>query len=311
MRKADTEKRMLDYDVPLDYGRMMEYLDIFVSRYDFVSVNYIGTSILGHGIPIVKLGKRENAVLYVGSHHAAEWITSAVLMKFINEYSELFRSNRPPFGCDASIFDRSIYIIPMLNPDGVDIAVNGVNEDNILYDRLVKMNNGSRDFKLWKANARGVDLNHNYNSGFAEYKIIEREQGIYGGGPTKYSGENPESEPEVGALCNYLRFNENIKAVLTLHTQGEEIYYSSGGKVLANTENIARYLSRLSGYSLGLPDGTATYGGLTDWVIEELARPSFTLECGKGETPLPLTDLFSIYSSLRELLFRFPECFSR
>ena len=53
------------------------------------------------------------------------------------------------------------------------------------------------DFTHWQANARGVDLNHNYDAGFLEYKQIEAEQGILGGGPTRYSGECPESEPEV------------------------------------------------------------------------------------------------------------------
>jgi g-D-glutamyl-meso-diaminopimelate peptidase len=170
----------------------------------------------------------------------------------------------------------------------------------------LKMNGGSRDFSHWQANARGVDLNHNYNCGFAEYKRFEAEQGIFDGAPTRFSGNMPESEPETASLCNFLRFNEDIKIVLTLHSQGEEIYFTSGNRTAPRSRTIAGALSRMSGYSLATPKGMAAYGGLTDWCISELDRPSFTVECGKGENPLPLGDYFKIYTRLREILFTAP-----
>ena len=302
-------KSIITIDKPLDYSLMMKHIDGFIEKYPFISVSFLGSSILGKSIPIIKLGEGERFVLYVGSHHGAEWMTSAILMRFINDYCELYRCERSPYGQFIHEMRTSIYVVPMLNPDGVDISINGADSAGVLKERLISMNGGSEDFLRWKANARGVDLNHNYDAGFVEYKQVEPSLGIFGGGPTKYSGEFPESEPEVGALCNYLRFNENIKAVLTLHTQGEEIYYSSGSKTMPRAESIAKYISRMCGYSLGIPTGSAAYGGLTDWMICRLARHSFTLECGKGETPLPLDSFFSIYSGLRELLFKFPELF--
>ena len=45
---------------------------------------------------------------------------------------------------------------------------------------------------------------------------------------------------------------------------------------------------------------------MTDFVVGELGRPAFTLECGKGENPLPLSDYFPIYAGLREVLFTLP-----
>ena len=302
---SENKKSELDTRA-LDYTFMMELLDELCRRYDFFSMNYLGTSLLGKNIPIVKLGDADDAVLYVGSHHAAEWLCGTVLMRFLFDYSTLRSTDKSPFGVRLSEYPKSIYVVPMLNPDGVDMAINGVSEDNILKDRLFSMNKNSRDFSHWKANARGVDLNHNYNAGFEEYKPIEASLGIFGGAPTRYSGEYAESEPEVGALCSFLRFNENVKMVLTLHTQGEEIYYSSGDVVLPKAKEIAAYFSRLCGYAAAVPEGAAAYGGLTDWVIRELGRYSFTLECGRGETPLPLEDGFKIYSDLRELLFSAP-----
>lgn len=308
MDENKIEKNILEYDKPLDFALMMEYLGIFTERYDFLEMNFPIRSLLGKGIPMIKLGEGKNSVIYIASHHASEWLCSVVLLRFINEYCELYKNKRKIYNIDiAELYERkSIYIVPMLNPDGVDIAINGIDESNILYDRLLSMNGGSRDFSHWKANARGVDLNHNYNAGFMEYKKLEMKEGIYGGGPTRYSGESAESEPETGNLCNFIRFNENINMAITLHSQGEEIYYSSGETLAKRSYEIAKYFSRLSGYSLAKADGLAAYGGFTDWFIKELGKPSFTIECGKGENPLPLEDYFPIYTHLREILFMAP-----
>jgi g-D-glutamyl-meso-diaminopimelate peptidase len=199
----------------------------------------------------------------------------------------------------------------MLNPDGVELSVNGLSRDNVLYDRLIQMNGGSEDFKNWNSNGRGVDLNHNYNYGFAEYKMKESEQGITGGAPTRFSGENPESEPETGYLCSYIRFFGDFCGAISLHSQGEEIYYKSGAYAPNGAERIAEYFGLICGYKPCIATGTAAYGGFTDWFINEFDRPSFTFECGKGENPLPIINLPGIYFDLRRVLFEAPLILSR
>ena len=310
-REINQNKHILTYNAPMDYSLMMSYINEFSERYKFMAVSSVGESIMGRSIPIITLGEGAKSALYVGAHHGMEWITTILLLRFINEYCELMKKNGRIFNVTLShLFStRTIYVIPMLNPDGVDYQINGVGDDNPIYERLVKMNNGSRDFSGWQANARGVDLNHNYNCGFSEYKVLEAEQGIFDGAPTRFSGNMPESEPECASLCNFLRFNDDIKAVLTFHTQGEEIYYTSGGRTAPRSLAIAGALSRMSGYTLSSPDGMAAYGGLTDWCIAELGRPSFTIECGRGENPLPIDDYFKIYTDIRELLFMTPTFF--
>ena len=304
-------KKYLDYTRPLDHSVMMEYINELSERYPFISVLSLGESILGKGIPIITLGEGENSVLYVGAHHGMEWITSIALLRFVNEYAELYEKKRSIFSFDLGYLysSRSIHIVPMLNPDGVDYQINGVSKDNVIYERVMKMNGNSEDFSKWQANARGVDLNHNYNCGFSEYKRLELEAGISGGAPTRFSGNMPESEPEVASLCNYLRFNDNIKGIITLHTQGEEIYYGVAPDD-TRSKRIGATLSRLSGYKLAAANGMAAYGGLSDWCSSVLKRPSFTVECGKGENPLPLSDNFKIYADIREMLFSFPTMIS-
>ena len=292
---------------------MNELIEQFAEKYSFISINNLGNSIFGRHIPLVKLGDGKNKVVYIGSHHGSEWITSAILLRFINEYCELYKSRGKveEIPIENLFQNMEIHIIPMLNPDGVELSVNGLDENNIMRERLLSMNGGSTNFIKWNANGRGVDLNHNYNCGFSEYKKLESEQGIPNGAPTRFSGEYPESEPEVGYLCNYLRFYGDFCGAITLHSQGEEIYYKSGGYCPAESESIVRYFSRLSGYTPRQAEGLAAFGGFTDWFISEFDKPSFTFECGKGENPLPITALPLIYLKLRRILFEAPLILSR
>ena len=303
------DRTVQDFSVPLDYSRMMQCIDLFIERYPFLSVTSAGTSLYGKTIPMLRLGNEKcgRTVVYVGAHHGMEWLTSAILLRFVNEYCEYYREKRRIYSINPEYLFRSrlICVIPMLNPDGVDIQIHGTDASPI-PDRLKMMNGGSSDFTKWQANGRGVDLNHNYDAGFAAYKPIERDAGITGGAPTRYSGEYPESEPEVGMLANYLRFDESVRMILTLHTQGEEIYYTTDGTCPDKAKSIARTLSQISGYTLSVPEGMASYGGLTDWAIGTLGIPSFTIECGKGENPLPVSAFYSLYSKLREMLFTAP-----
>lgn len=305
----DTSKTILDYPLALTYERMMFYLNCFADRYCHLEFTTLGESLLGRTIPMITLGEGNKTILYVGAHHGMEWMTSILLLRFINEYAEAHKEGRRIYSTHVPYLfkERRIIIVPMLNPDGVNYTIEGVKQDNPLKTRLERMNPNHPDYSHWQANARGVDLNHNYDAGFIEYKKIEQELGITGGGPTRYSGECPESEPEVGYLCNYLRFNrEKIQAVITLHTQGEEIYYTGCGETLSRSQSMGKALARLCGYRLNKPEGPASYGGLTDWCIRSLGIPSFTVECGKGQNPLPLEEYFCIYATVRQMLFEAP-----
>lgn len=301
-------KKIIELKSPINHNFMIKTIEQFLQRYDFIQIGNLGTSIFERDIPIVKLGNGEKKVIYIGSHHGSEWITSGLLLRFINEYCELYKSGGNVSGIlIKDIFDSvELNIVPMLNPDGVELSINGVTADNVFYQRLIGMNNGSNDFSHWQANGRGVDLNHNYNFGFLEYKKLEVQEGIEGGAATRYSGEYPESEPESGYLCNYLRFYNDFVGAVSLHTQGEEIYYKSGDICPPGSENIAKYISGLCQYSLGKAEGMAAYGGFTDWFVNEFNKPSFTMECGKGNNPLPINELPMIYIRIRRVLFELP-----
>ena len=296
---------------PLDHRQLMNALNHLSMRFPTIGMGYLGESILGKGIPLITIGSGKKEILYLGAHHGMEWITSILLLRFLKEFCEIHAHNGSVYGVSLEQLCRSytLYVIPMLNPDGVDYQIHGVEKSNPLYERVLQMNGGASDFSHWQANARGVDLNHNYDAGFEKYKTLEAENGILGGAPTRYSGEAPESEPEVAYLCNFIRFHQNLCGVLTLHTQGEEIYYQSSEKTLPKSESVAKKLAQMSGYTLAQAHGMASYGGLTDWCVQKMEIPAFTVECGKGNNPLPISCAFSIYANLRKLLFLFPTMF--
>ena len=267
-------------------------------------VGQIGYSILGRRLHSLSLGNGKRARLYVATHHAMEWPTSVVLLRLISELCDGLCKEKEGFFGELRDFleENRLIFIPMLNPDGVELQIKGAKKGDLLYERQIKMNRCSEDFSHWQANARGVDLNHNYNAGFYEYKRIERELEIEGPCATRYSGEHPESEPEVSALCNLIRALD-VERIYTLHTQGEEIFYTSGEKELEKSLTIGKELERLSGYKLSRPEGAAAYGGLIDWAITKKDIPSFTIECGLGKNPLPPSDAKEIYEKIRKMLF--------
>lgn len=278
-----------------------EFLSSFLEREGPWQCATIGKSILGKDIDCYKMGSGRRSILCVGAHHAMEYITGIALYRFIDFLLENSARGSSFYGVNITFLLQkfTFWIIPCLNPDGVEMHLHGLC-DNPLSARQVRMN-GSEDFSEWQANARGVDLNHNYNAGFFEYKRMEAGEGIVAG-KSKYSGEFPESEPEVSALCALVR-TVMPSAVVSLHTQGREIYSKPA---TARVSRMCERLARAINYSSAVPEGSAMYGGLSDYTGDVLKIPSFTVELGYGKNPLPEDSLSEIVMATRKLLVLLP-----
>lgn len=270
-------------------------------RYKFLSLTSIGKSVLGKNLYCLSIGRHSTSTLYVGGVHGQEWLTSLLLLRFAEELLEAIEKD----GCIGGIAVEKIlensclYIIPCLNPDGVDIACLGREGAGRLAPSVEKISQGY--YGSWNANARGVDLNHNFDAGFSILRQMEEEEGISGPAPRRYSGPTPESEPETKALVKFCK-SHPIQKALAFHSQGEEIYYRYGDRQPQKSEFIAGVLASSSGYRLADPEGLASHGGFKDWFIKEFVLPAFTIEIGRGQNPLPIEELEPIYARLLELL---------
>ena len=269
-----------------------------------VTCTVLARSILGREIPLITLGRGKRAVLYVGTHCGTESLTAGLLLDFIADYWRQYERLATVYEYPMRYLfeDRRIYIVPMLNPDGTEYALHGIEDTNPLQERVRQMK-GDLDLSGWRANARGVELGHNYDAGFAACKKAERDVGIFGGAPTGYAGEYPESEPETAALCRFLRLHrDEIKGILSFHVGDGEIFCSCGDNLTAKTMSVGRVLSRFTGYCLRRPEELSLRGTLADWCITSLHRPAFTVNCGG----LPHATPAVIYEHLRRVLFSFP-----
>jgi len=284
-------------NIDYTYDIMKKDLEGLKARYPFIEVSSAGKSELGKELYYVKLGSGPNKVFYNGSHHAIEWITTPLLMKFIENFSKAYALRQSIEGYNpVDIWNKStIYVMPMVNPDGVDLVLNGIEKSNPYYNELIKWNNGSSDFsRNWSANIRGVDLNHNYDALWQVSKDAEKSYGVYGPGPTRYSGTAPESESESRAVADLTRKN-NFRLVIAYHSQGELIYWNFQNLATAEAKNIALRFAELSGYELGETTGITSYAGYKDWFIDKYRRPGYTIEVGRGVNPLPITQFNNIY----------------
>ena len=276
--------KILEFNRPMDHTYMIEWLGILCSRYKNINIMSIGTSILGKDIPMICLGHGTPQIIYVGAIHGTDSLCTTLLLRFINEYFELTQKGRTIFNINAKYMEdsRTICIVPMLNPDGVDYVINSVEPSNPFYSRLIKLNNESSDFSLWKFNSRGIDIDKNFTFGY------QQENGIM-----------PESEPESAALRGIIKFNKNyIKLIIQLEQDNEKLICAPQEPL--SYRRIARSIGRIYGHPICSQSSNICPGSLINFAGIEQGIPAYKI-LYKDQN-----DIFKTYSDLRETLFVAP-----
>lgn len=214
--------------------------------------------------------EEEAEVLFIGCHHAREWISVEVpllLAKYLLENYALDSEVR-------NLVDQSqVWIVPLLNPDGLEYSIHFYR-----YWRKNRRDNGDGSY--------GVDLNRNYgcnwgfdNLGSSPYSYSE-----------VYRGASPFSEPETQAVRD-LFAARNFQTMITYHSYSQVILYPWGytedpPDEAALLDQIAATLSGLlqsvngNVYEFGQA-GKAMYltnGDATDWIFSAYGIPSYTIE---------------------------------
>lgn len=297
MKKLNRLTELFFSSRPNDEGRAR--MEGVLSELDSVGITRIGRSILGRDINAFSIGNGGGRVAIFGAHHALEFVTANILYAFVYAMADESFDICASLALDRGLlFDSFSYcVVPCVNPDGIEMHLGGCGEEPLL-PRQTAMSGG--DYSLWQANARGVDLNHNYEYDFGEYKRLEGQRNIQPGA-SLFSGEYPESEPESRSVAAFIRALAPM-AVVSLHSQGEELYVQPGSD---KAHRLGGRLSELTGYALSVPIDTARYGGLCDYT-GSLGIPSVTYEVGKGTNPLPLSDAVGIFLRIHKSLALLP-----
>ena len=138
-------------------------LQDLLTVYPFLNSKTIGYSVLGKPLSVITIGTGSKEVFYSASFHANEWITTPVLMKFIEDVSNAYITNTNILGYSIRnlLSNVTIHLCPMLNPDGVDLVTGFLPKNSSAYrnaDRIAYSFTTIPFPDGWKANINGVDL---------------------------------------------------------------------------------------------------------------------------------------------------------
>lgn len=307
---ASSDKPIVNPLQVYSYTQMSADLKALSARYPhLITLGSAGKSEYGRSLLMADVGHGSAVIMLNGSHHAREWITTTTLMKLIEEMAVQYEKNGTVSGGlrARDLLDRVTFrIVPMVNPDGVTLQQFGLSAfPEADRANLIAMNNGSRDFKRWKANAKGIDLNRQYPAKWGEIANS-------GNWPAymNYKGTQPLQAKEAKAMYD-LALATKPEISLAYHTSGEIIYWNfhTNPANYNRDYNFASAYAKLTGYSLVAPQPNPSGGGFTDWFIQQFGRPALTPELGRavGSTNVPLSEWNRIWQQQKDTIWMIAE----
>ncbi|MGN1205641.1 MAG: M14 family zinc carboxypeptidase [Eubacterium sp.] len=256
----------------------------------------LGNSEDGRAIWCLQIGNASVQKKYLinGGIHAREWLNCQMLThkseEILREYADY----------KTALRSRCIYIVPMINPDGVTISQFGFGSiRNPKLRKLCKKNNNSA--RTWKGNARGVNLNFNCPSGWNRKGKSKKADGL------SYPGKKASSEKEIKAMMGLVNRHSGWSASLNYHSTGSILYWNynveSQATLYERQKALAKKVNEFTHYRL-MPKSISTdpNGGFGDWLIYSKKIPNVTVETGSVMAPLPYSQLKKIQRENSELL---------
>lgn len=282
------------------YSEMVSDIVRLSGKYPgIIHYSVIGKSEDGRNLYEVTVGNRHasRSLLVVSTLHAREYMASLLCMSQIEYYA---RNYREVIGTKkvSDVLNRiCIRYLPMANPDGVTISQEGITgiHSKKLRKRLKKISKGE-NLTVWKANAKGVDLNRNFPYQFE----VSGKAGSQG-----YSGANPVNSKEAAAIDRRIRAlkGSQLKGVIHYHAMGSVIYGSSqhagSASAAAGTQRMYQTAREITGYTSA---GNGRSGGLREYIMCTLQLPSITLEIGRHTCPGPISEFSAIWKANANLV---------
>ena len=295
-------------DVPMTSQLNDQIIRELVQTYPFLRTELLTNTAFGRPVRTLVIGSGPRKVLYSAAHHANEWITTPVILKFIEDFAAAMVAGGKIDGTDARELAENvtIYTVPMVDPDGVDLVTGAIPPGSVEYEIARRLGENYPAIPFpdgWKANLMGVDLNLQYPAGWLRAREIKFSQGYTLPGPRDYVGRAPLNQLESRALAGYTEFIDPA-LVLAYHTQGKVIYWKFEDIFVPGARELGEEFARLSGYELADTPYESAFAGYKDWFIQQFRRPGYTIEVGEGENPLPLEQFDEIYEANLPILVR-------
>jgi murein tripeptide amidase MpaA len=243
---------------------------------NLIRISVIGESLEGRNIYALKISDNVNSdeseaeVIFIGCHHAREWISVEIPYLLAKYLVENYASDPQ---VQNLVNQSEIWIVPLLNPDGLEYSIHFYR-----YWRKNRRDNGDGTY--------GIDLNRNYgyqwgtdNIGSSPYTISNT-----------YRGPSAFSEPETQAIRD-LFTQRNFNALISYHSYSQVILYPWGHTDQPSPDDLlleqmatdmSTQMQVVNGNSYGfMQAGEGFYltnGDTTDWSYGVYGIPSFTIE---------------------------------
>lgn len=232
-----------------------------------IKTDVIGYSVKGSPIPLIKLGRGEKKTFVAAGIHSREYLTIGFTMRCVEEYAAAYYSKTGKYGdydMVKLLDEYTLYIVPMSNPDGLDIVTN---KKKTLYDKSYKD-------ETYKRNANGVNLNRNFP--FCWDKVTDGKTTKY----ENYKGKSAASEPETQALMALCE-NNNFEWLYSMHLYGNNVYWrDSKNGAVPGDEKLVNRLNKTCGFvkSPTTTDPNGYGGGFENWFRAKFNKPGFCVE---------------------------------
>lgn len=273
---------------------------------EIIKVGSIGQSVEGRDLVLIEFGKGDKKIFVCGTHHAREYISTTYLMYAIDRFAYMYKTGMNETGYDIkAILDNVTFcIVPMVNPDGVNLVQNGINA--VLDPEKVaamKITEGKENgYRAWKANINGVDPNWNYDKDWFKYR-----EKTSSPASTGYNGTEPNTEPETRAVAAYVD-SQPFEAYLSMHTQGKLLYWAED---ITNPTNLGALVQKDTGFSLIREDTAKKLNGVGgsffDYVFRKYGKATMTVElCNYiGPKPYPDASFDKVWAPAKNVLLIF------
>lgn len=273
---ADTFRMYRSFDKPVTGIRAT--LEAWAAADTLLHLDSVGASVEGRPILAVKIGAaaddpaRPN-VLFMATHHAREWISTAIAMRLIRWLAD---------SGGTALTARDVWVIPVANPDGYQYT--------FTTDRYWRKNR-----RLNAGGSFGVDPNRNYPAFWG----LDDWGSSWSSWAETYRGTAPASEPETQAVLAFHAAHPPVLAV-SYHSYSGLVLYPYGFRAGELAPDLPRYQA-LAGTDLvpavrdGVPGSPhafyhpgpgwhlyPTNGEYTDWAYRAHGTIAFTTELTSG-----------------------------